>query len=530
MSGTDQVRRILSTRGVTLYRVSQQSAQMFGQSSLFFIPHNLRYDPTVCSGRPSIHQLFALSKITNFRLCDWLTVFGFHIDVIPWLQVLVPRQRTALLDSSVYDTRAWIPWFAERLLMQSIPPIAPLGQLLMWTAPRRAWELLPVSKTKFLYAKVGQEDLLAFPELAPSSVIRIDATRSMELFSHPKTPGNNNPIFFVETDIGFACSHLRYLGSSRVVLSSPRLPFAQAELTVGRDLRILGVVDAEFRSVLIHHTAQAQAMPVSHQHRRPLQTSNLQTSLKELIRLSRLRVGLSFREASKVSRWIAQILKDELYFAAASTLSDYETFSVPPRHIQKIITLCVLYSIGFGDFLRASGVSLEYAGGESMPDEFIPRQIFDRGREPDIESREAVSLERQAGFLDTLIKQWAEIPLFLRRSLNELVGITNFSLSDVYWVGGDRNPIHPWLVNATFVVINRRVKKPIQSTATTFSEQPLYLLLARDGSYLCGCCTFQEGLVVVHPYPDRTFSLREFRNGTDAEVIGQVTAILRRLC
>ena len=207
------------------------------------------------------------------------------------------------------------------------------------------------------------------------------------------------------------------LGNSRVVFSSPRLPFAQAELTVGRDLRILGVVDAEFRSVLIHHTAQAQSMPVFPQHRRPLLTSNSQTSLKELIRLSRLRVGLSFREASKVTRWIAQTLTDELYFAAASTLSDYETFSLPPRHIQKIITLCILYSIGFGDFLRAGGISLEYAGGESMPDEFIPRQISYRGRESDIESWEAVSLERQTGFLDTLIKQWAEIPLFLRRSL-----------------------------------------------------------------------------------------------------------------
>jgi hypothetical protein len=529
MDVNDQVRQIFSIRGLTLYRISQQSAELFGQSSLFFVPHNLCYDPAVTSGRPSIHQLFALSKITNFHLCDWLTVFGFHLDAIPRLQVLIPRQHTALLDSSVYDTQAWIPWFAEKLRMQSIPPIAPVGQLVRWAAPRRAGELLPVIKTKFLYAKVGQEDLLAFPDLAPGSVIRIDATRATELLSHENTTANNH-IFFVESDIGFACSHLRYLGNSKVVLSSPRLPFAQAELTVGRDVRILGLVDAEFRPVPIHHTAQAQSMPSSHQHRRPLQISNLQTNLKELIRMSRLRAGLSFREASKLTRWIAQILTDQLYFAAPSTLSDYETFSAPPRHIQKIITLCILYSIGFWEFLRASGLSLEYAGDEPIPDEFIPRQILYRGREADIASAEGVSEERQTGFLDTLIKQWGEIPLFLRRSLNELTGITNFSLSDVYWVGGDRNPIHPWLVNATFVVINRRVKKPIQSTATTFWEQPLYLLLARDGSYLCGCCTFQQGLVVVHPYPDRTFSLRQFRNGTDAEVIGQVTAILRRLC
>jgi hypothetical protein len=528
MDGNDQVRQILSIRGLTLYRISQQSAEMFGRSSLFFVPHNLCYDPAVSSGRPSIHQLFTLSKITNFHLCDWLTVFGFHLDAIPRLQVLIPRKHTALLDSSVYDTQAWIPWFEEKLRMQSIPPIAPLGQILTWTEPRRAGELLPVSKTKFLYAKVGQEDLLAFPELAPGSVVRIDTMRSIELLSHARTPASS-PIFFVESDIGFACSHLRYLGNSRVVLSSPRLPFAQAELTVDKDLRILGVVDAEFRPLLIHHAVQAQSTPLPRQQRRPLQTSNLQISLNELIRLSRLRARLSFREASMLTRWIAQIFTDQLYFAAASTLSDYETSSVPPRHIQKIITLCILDSIGFWDFLRAGGLPLESAGSERIPDEFIPRQTVYRVRGSDIASAEAVSKEREAGFLDTLIKRWEEIPLFLRTGLNELAGITNFSLSDVYWVGGDRNPIHPWLVNATFVVINRRVKKPVQSTATTFWEQPLYLLLARDGSYLCGCCTFQEGLVVVHPYPDRTFSLRQFRNGTDAEVIGQVTAILRRL-
>src|ERR1700731_743457 len=66
------------------------------------------------------------------------------------------------------------------------------------------------------------------------------------------------------------------------------------------------------------------------------------TLLKGLLRSSRLRVGLSFREASGMSRWIASTLSDELYFAAPSTLSDYETLSDPPRHIQKIITLAAL--------------------------------------------------------------------------------------------------------------------------------------------------------------------------------------------
>jgi len=529
MDRTDQVRRILATKGLTLYRISQQSAEMFGQSSSFFIPHNLRYDLTVSSTRPSIHQLFALSRITNFCLFDWLTVFGFSVDAIPRFQVLISRQRTTLLDSSVYDKHAWIPWFGERLRGQAIPAIAPLGQILRWTPPRRTGELVPLREKKFLYAKVGLDDVLAFPDIAPGSVIRIDGARSTEVLSKSKRHVDNL-IFFVERDIGLTCSHLSYLGRNKVVLSSPQLPFAQAELTVGKELRILGVVDAEFRPALTHDLVQPHSTSVSPQHRQPLHTSSSQTSLKDLIRLSRLRAGLSLREASKLTRWLAQTLTDELYFAAASTLSDYETLLTPPRHIQKIITLCIVYSIGFWDFLRASELSLESAGNEPIPDELVPRQTVHRGKESDIEGAEVLSTTPQSGFLDTLIEQWEEIPLFLQRSLNELAGIPKLSLSDVYWVGGDKNPIHPWLLNATFVVVNRRVKKPVQFIAKALWEQPLYLFLARDGSYFCGCGTLQQDLLVVHPYPNRPFSPRQFRNGTDAEVIGQVTAIVRRLC
>ena len=528
MDPTNQVRRILSARGLTLYRTSQQSAEMFSPSSRFFIPHNLCCDTAVSSRRPSIHQMFALSKITNFRLCDWLTVFGFTLDAIPRLQILIPRQRTVLLDPSIYDTQAWIPWFADKPHNASISPIAPMGQLLTWTAPRRAQELLPVDRTKFLYAKVGGEDLLSFPALAPGSIIRITAMRSIELLSRVKAP-EDDLVFLIERDSRFECSHLSFRGNGSVVLRSPRLPFGQPELRVGKDLRILGLVDAEFRPVLIRQATQTQSTSSSSEHRQLVQTSNLRTSLKGLIRLARLQTGLSFREASKLTRWIAQALGDKRYFVAPSTLSDYETLAAPPRHIQKIITLCILYSISFRDFLRASDISIENAGNEPIPEELLPRQVLCRGNEPDTTIGEVGSKELPTGFFCTLIRQWEEIPLFARGSLSELAVVANLSLSDVYWVGGDRNPIHPWLVNATFVVVNRRVKKPVEFTATSFWEQPLYLFLGRQGNYFCGCCALQQDFVVVHPYPDRPFSPRRFKNGTDAEVIGQVTAILRRI-
>jgi hypothetical protein len=525
MDRAEQVRQILTTRGLTLYRVSQQSAEIFGRSSRFYVPHNLYYDVADPSLIPTIHQMLALSRITNYRLYDWLAVFGFELDHISRLQLLIPRQRTTLLDSSVYDVYAWIPWFADRPNTGPVPPIAPVGQFLALATPRRAAELLALSKRRFLYGKVGEGDLHAFPHLAPGSIVRIDERFSKELLSHGKNNAEGRT-FLIEYGLGFTCSRLVVLEKDRIMLHSPQRPCAQIELRLGKEARILGVVDAEIRpmtdpcAVQMPHRSAGLPKPV------PLHAPNLQTNLNDLLRSSRLRVGLSFREASGMSRWIASTLSDQLYFAAPSTLSDSEALSAPPRHIQKIITLCVLYCIDFQGFLRACGLPLDLNGHEPIPDELVPRQVPNRSPGLLVPNPEKVSAE-YGGFLDSLLKQWEEVPLFLRHSFKEFTNLKNFSLSDVFWVGGDESAIHPLLINAAFVVVNRRVKNPVQSK--TACEPPLCLILKRDGSYLCSCCALHHGNLLVRSYPGGRLATQQFRNGIDAEVIGQVTTILRKL-
>ena len=71
-----RVRNILATKGLTLRQVSQKAEILYGRSSPFFLPHNLYYDLGLDTFTPSLHQLFALSRISNYRLADWLCVFG----------------------------------------------------------------------------------------------------------------------------------------------------------------------------------------------------------------------------------------------------------------------------------------------------------------------------------------------------------------------------------------------------------------------------------------------------------------------
>ena len=528
MGIADRVRQILSTKGLTLYRVSQRSAEIFGRSSPYFIPQRFYSDLAGHDLRPSIQQLLAFSRITDYRLCDWLAVFGFRVDDIPKLQLGIPWRRTVLLDTSVYDEYQWIPWFSERQPQASLLAIAPLGQVLKLGTPRRARELLALNKRRFLYAKVGQEDVFAWPALAPGSIVRIDVRRKPDLLSVPG-PSPNQNIFLVENGPTLNCGHVRCLGKNQILLCSTRFPFAQVELTLGRHARILGLADAEIRPFAFQRDSHiAEGTPTA-SWATPAITGDPRGQLRQLLRMSRLRVGLSFRELSVLSRSIAGALADQMYFMATGTLSDYECLSSPPRHIQKIISLCILYSIDFWTFLRAGGLSLDALGNDPLPDEMIGRVSWPRIQTSDDVVGTKRSVGKSAGFLSTLLDEWEELPLFIKDGLPTFTKLRDFSLSDIFWIGGIPDPVHPCLMGATFVTVNRRIKAPVQSTARTDWEQPLYILLKRDGTFLCGPCTLQRGVLIFDPHSDRPHSALQLRDGIDAQMIGQITSIFRRL-
>jgi hypothetical protein len=527
MQTADRVRQILLTRGLTLYQVSRRSAEIFGHSSPYYIPQGLYSALDAGVQSPNIYQLAALSRISGYRLSDWLAVFGFRLDEIPRVQLHNSWRRTVVLDSTVYDLEQWIPWFQERLAKANLPAIAPLRQVLKPDAPWRARDLLALDSRRFLYARIGRDDVFAFPDLAPGSIARIDVRPTFKLVS-ALGPSPSKEQFLVENGLALHCGHLRTL-DKQIVLCSTRFPFPHLPLTLGRHVRILGLVDAEIRSLAAHPAPRIASGGFVVPKGSVGPTPDSAVNRQQLLRLSRLRAGISFREASAESRWIARAFRDQTYFAAPGTLSDYENTPSPLRHVQKILSLCMLYCIDFWSFLRAEGVPVDALGPDPLPEEMVARTVFFRGKSSakKIEPR-SVSKEG-GGFLSALVGKWEELPLFLISALPEISGLKNISPSDIFWVGGNPNPLHPCLVGASLVAVNRRVKMPSQSVPTTVWEQPLYILLRRDGAYFCGACILRQGVLTVHPHSDRPRGVLQFKNGIDAEVIGQVTAILRKL-
>ena len=263
------VRSILASRNLTLYQASQRSEALYGRSSPHFLPHNLYYELRRGTFNPSVYQFVALSRISGYRLPDWLRVFGFDLENIPRLQVLLPSNRTILLDSSLEDPNSWVPWLRNRAGNAPAPTVEPLAHLLEFTHPRRLRSLPGLADRGFLYAKIGCQDALAFPDLLPGSIVRVNPGFADDLI--PRTNGTTTSrIFLVEHSKGFFCSRLRVMGGGLVMPISAQLPYAQIELRLPQEARLLGAVDLEIRPLLNAEQPEVPKELAKHWEPRPL--------------------------------------------------------------------------------------------------------------------------------------------------------------------------------------------------------------------------------------------------------------------
>jgi transcriptional regulator with XRE-family HTH domain len=522
------IRGILATKDLTLYGVAALARLRHPREPAYHLPHNFYFQLQSTGLTPTLHQLSALAEVSNYRLADWLRVFGFRLDDIACFEADLPRPRTALIDATVGNIDASIPWFQDRLSRDRTPPVAPLSQLL---EPSGAVRLssLPFLATsgRFCYAKIGQQDAFAFPDLAPGSIVRVNP-RLVARYLWQAKRKDTNRIFLVEHHGGFCCSRLHFGTSNRVTLQPTQLPFASIELELGSEARILGLVDLEIRPLI---RPKRLASPVCALPEVPPELARLWTPIlleetphagrpARLLHAARLRAALSLRTASAMSRDVAKALGDKRYFISQGALSDYEANDAPPRHIHKLLTLSILYALPFQELLTSYGAD-PASGANPIPEEWMPGR---EGREDVIPRKPSVR-----GFLSDILERSGELPFFLYGSLAPLSGLPELSLHDVFWVGGQLKAMHPALSGALFIVVNRRKTAPPAFRRKSLWEQPLYLVLRREGSYVLANCTLEDNTIVVHPHVPGFAPHERLGNRVDAEVVGQIVVVVRSL-
>ncbi len=520
----ERLRGILAAKGLTLYGAAALVRLRYPQESACQLPHNFYFQLQSAGLTPTVHHVSALAEVSDFRLADWLRVFGFRLDNIARLQAALPRPRTALLNSKVQDSQAVIPWFQDRPSNAPVPPVAPLSQLLEASGAIQL-SSLPITgnSSTFHYAKIGQRDAFAFPELAPGSIVRADARAILPDLLRTSSRDSSS-IFLLEHHGGVCCSRLHFGTGNRVTLLPTELPFAKVELELGSEARILGLVDLEIRLLNCPKKparslcSLPEVAPDLARLWTPAPLTKRAARPAHLLRDARLRAALSLRTASEMSREIAKALGNKRYFISQGSLSDYEANNTPPRHIPKLLTLSTLYAIPFAQLLAAFAIEIS-SDASPIPDEWMPDR---RGRDESL-----IEGAPPSGFLSDALGRLAELPFFLYHSLASLSGLTDISLLDIFWVGRQYKALHPALAGALFVVVNRRKTTPPTVPRKSLWQQSLYLVRRRDGSYLLATCTREGNSIVLHPHADDFVPHERLRNRVDAEVAGQIVLVVR---
>ena len=515
----ERIQTILASKGLSLYQISQQSANLFGRSSAFFIPHNIYHDLRDANFIPSIFQIYALSHISGYRFADWLRVFGIDLEDIPRLQVVLPRKRTILIDSTLTDNEGWVRWFRSRLTQRHREGTTPLTMLLQPIDPKKLGLLLGATNNEFLYAKIGTDDALAFPDLLPGSIVRVNAQVTIDP-PHGKHRPVSRRIFLLEHSKGLFCSRVHWLRDNVLIPVSTKLSYAQVEMQLPAHARVLGAIDFEIRSLY----EEANPNVPSHMAKlwKPLLLVE-QTTFDQLLTHARAGANLSFRESEALSRRISAVLGDKRYRVASSSLCDYEVTGEPPRSLHKIITLCSVYGVSFRSLLLSVGIPIDQAGTVPIPDHLVGR--FPPGLPSSRVDQSGPATH--SGFLEHLIAEWREVPFFLRGSMGPVTGLRKPSIRDFFWIGGARQSLHPYCATGVLAAINRHRKTPTYFPAKPSWKQPVYLLLKRDGGYVCACCDLEDGILVIHPHTEQFRGSLQFRYRKDIEVVGQVFAVLR---
>jgi len=515
----ERIKAILGSRDLTLYQASEKSAALYGRSSHYYLPHNFYYNLRQGSFSPSLYQLFTFSRISGYRLVDWFEVFGLDVEAIPRLQIQLSSKRTSLLDSSLADRHMSVAWFRSLDAKAASEDVVPLSRRLEWRPPPALFSPARNQDKGFLYAKIGRLDAWSFPELLPGSIVRVRPVSEEEILRMPRGEQSRSPIL-LEHAQGLCCSRIRVLGARRIATIAAQMPYAQVEFQLPQEARILGIVNLEIRNLLY---PEQPVVPKQFAKRWiPAALSDVPSQFGPLLRRARLHMGLSFREASAMSHEVATLLDDVRYFTASGSLSDYEAANIPPRHIHKVITFCVAYSLNLRTVLQTLDLDPADAGQEPIP-QVLTGKTLSAASEAVTKADET----EQAGFFEKLLAEFGEIPFFLRGSLPVLSGLRNPSLKDCFWVGGAEES-HPYMAGARLALVNRQKKKTNDCGSQPMWQQPLYIVLKRDGTYLCGCCSREDNSLVVHTYPGGVHRRNQFRN-RDAEVVGKIVSVARRL-
>ena len=324
-----QVKQVLRRVGLTMGRVSALTSMRYGRETPYFIPPTFLFKQKQGIA-PHICQIVALSQITGYRFADWMNLCGFDLKLILDLQLKIHTERTAIVTPG-----------------DAVPGRD--SSLFSWNSR------LEKTNGRYFFAKIGSRDAVVYPRLLPGSIVRADRSYSPHVLDDASS---KDRLWLVEHSGGLTCCHVKRVDREHVVLLPNRPPLSAWPLRLSREARILGLVDLELRPREPARfepscgPTKSELLPItSHE------SSGM--TFSKLLRVSRSRAGLTLRAAHEMTIRVARLLENRHYRIALGLLSDYEAMDKLPRHVAKIMTLCIVYGIDPWELMAAGGIHID---------------------------------------------------------------------------------------------------------------------------------------------------------------------------
>ncbi len=480
---SEQVRRILARCCISALRLQELTRARYGEGAPYYIPNS--FLSGIKNGvAPHICQLVALSRATDYRLSDWLLVFGIDLQQISRLQLKLHSNRTTWVMSS------------ESLEPTRYPdPVAGWGNGMPPSCARGP---------RYLYSKIGRWDGMAFPEVMPGSIVRVDTTRKE--VPGPEASGN---VFLVEHVRGLSCCHVTRITRDEVLLTPTYLPYPCLRYRLGEQAIVHGTVDAELRPLRKVPIPEPAHPPWMERRYSPAAFCHV-SGPAQLLRFSRDRLCLRYREAHAITKQIAADLGSSEYAVALGSLSDYEASNTLPRHLRKIMSLCIAYAMDLASYLTAAGIDLRDQGATPMP--WLANANERQDSSP--LSRSLISSSSLTG------TPWP-IPASLVQAYMQCMYPGDARRSIEYFADAQSRSDFP-----AALFVDRSSTTLEQATWPAAWQRPVYLVRHRGGHYLHGFCTITDGLLTVHPSAAPSSTVTSYPRG-DVEVIGRVVAVVK---
>ena len=244
--------------------------------------------------------------------------------------------------------------------------------------------------------------------------------------------------------------------------------------------------------------------------------------LKEL----RLRLGMTIRDVTDLSQKVVDSEGNEEFRVSTTWLSEIENSASVPS-IYKLYSLSIIYHVKFSDLLQLYGVDTKKI--KKMQSEIpLPQthltsvEVFDETGTVTFPIRFDQGFDKgKTNLLSRMVEIWGNVPIGVIRHLDVRHSLYGY-------IGLEDNTLYPLLRPGSFVQIDASIKKVLPVKWQTEYERPIYFVELRDG-YVCSWCEIQGSQLMLVPHALSVYVIRQFKYGTEAEIIGRVTGLAMRI-